>query len=221
MNRRRILSCMDPLHGLDLLPLAMIVGLACFFAQPAAAQSGAGSRDAATPASETQHTTEEEPTEPVDANPTLPPAQEAVAQRIFNELISPCCWTTTVAQHGSGAAPRIQAEVRQMLASGMGRKAILDRYVAEYGERILASPEKKGFNLAVYLIPPLGLAAGAFIIARASRRKGKGRAPAAPAAIPRGVRAQPIDSAPQAKRPAPGSEEEYLRRVQEEIRRSS
>lgn len=221
MNQRRIRSCLDPLRGLALLPFAMIVGLACFSAQPAASQSGANSRDAATPASETQHTTEEEPTEPVDANPTLPPAQEAVAQRIFNELISPCCWTTTVAQHGSGAAPRIQAEVRQMLASGMGRKAILDRYVAEYGERILASPEKKGFNLAVYLVPPLGLAAGALIIARAARRKGRARGPVAPAAAPRGMQSQPVDAAPQAKRPAPGSEEDYLRRVQEEIRRSS
>ena len=221
MNRRHIRQCRAPLGDLGLIPLATLVLLMNLSAQPAPAQSGPGSSDLATPASETQHTTEEEPPEPVDVSPTLPPDQEALALKIFNELISPCCWTTTVAQHGSGAAPRIQAEVRRMLASGMGRQAILDHYVQEYGERILASPKKKGFNLAAYLVPPLGLAAGALLIAMASRRKGRGRAPAVSAAGPRGGASEPTEPAAPPKPPAPGSEEDYRRRIEEEIRRSS
>jgi cytochrome c-type biogenesis protein CcmH/NrfF len=221
MNRRHIRPCRAPLGDLGLIPLTTLVLLMNLSAHPASAQSGSGARDLATPASETQHTTEEEPTEPADASPTLPPDQEALALKIFNELISPCCWTTTVAQHGSGAAPRIQGEVRRMLASGMGRQAILDHYVQEYGERILASPKKKGFNLAVYLVPPFGLAAGALLIAMASRRKGRGRAPVVSTAGPRGGASGPTEPAAPPKRPAPGSEEDYRRRIEEEVRRSS
>lgn len=221
MNRRHVRPRLLPLGGFGLLVFATIVVLLSFFSQPASAQSGSGATDQATPASETQHTTEEEPTEPSTEGPTLPPAQEAVALKIFNELISPCCWTTTVAQHGSGAAPRIQAEVRQMLASGMKHQAILDHYVEEYGERILASPKKKGFNLAVYIVPPLALAAGVFLIAGAARRKGRGTPSTALAGSQRDGGAKPVTSTGAPTRPAPGSEDDYRRRIQEEIRRSS
>jgi cytochrome c-type biogenesis protein CcmH len=221
MIRRHVGHCRMHFGDLGLLPLATIVLLLCIVSRPAPAQTVQGASDLATPASETQHTSAEEATEPANANPTLPPEKEALALKIFNELISPCCWTTTVAQHGSGAAPRIQAEVRQMLASGMGHQAILDRYVQEYGERILASPKKKGFNLAVYLVPPLGLAVGALFIVMASRRKGKGRATATSTAGQRVTASGPAEPSVTPKRPAPGSEEDYRRRIDEEIRRSS
>jgi cytochrome c-type biogenesis protein CcmH len=205
----------DP--GLFLLAAAVL--FLSFTPGPVPAQSASGGQEVASPASETQHSTTEEPTEPADANPTLSPEREALAQRIFNELISPCCWTTTVAQHGSGAAPRIQAEVRRMIASGMGHQAILDRYVQEYGERILASPEKKGFNLAVYLVPPLGLVIGALFIARAVRKRSKDR----PASAVAGARERgPGTAGPPAQaRPAAGSDEDYRRRIEEEVRNSS
>ncbi len=160
----------------------------------------------------------EEPTEPAPENPTLPPEGEMLAQRIFNELISPCCWTTTVAQHGSGAAPRIQAEVRRMIAGGMGYTEIMDHYVRQYGERILAKPEKKGFNLAVYLVPYLAIAAGAGAIVAVFRKRAPRKAvsPAQAKAARAAGGGGPADP-----RPDPGSQEDYRRRIEEEIRRTS
>ncbi len=219
MKRRRMRRREGRSMGLGLLALAAAVLFLSFTPGPVPAQSTPGGQEVASPASETQHSTTEEATEPADANPTLSPEREALAQKIFNELISPCCWTTTVAQHGSGAAPRIQAEVRRMIASGMGHDAILDRYVQEYGERILASPEKKGLNLAVYLVPPLGLAIGALFIARAVRKRGTDRSASA-AAGARGRGPGTVTPPPQA-RPATGSDEDYRRRIEEEIRNSS
>ncbi len=155
-----------------------------------------------------------------DGEPVLSPEQEERAETIFDELISPCCWTTTVAQHGSGAAPRIQAEVRRMLAAGETHQEILDHYVEEYGERILAKPKKKGFNLAAYWVPYLGLLFGGVAIFLSVRRgMRRARRPASMTA----------DSAAQIKetksrtgpRPVPGSDDDYRRRIEEELRHSS
>jgi cytochrome c-type biogenesis protein CcmH/NrfF len=169
----------------------------------------------------------EEPAEPAAENPTLTPKQETLAQKIFGELISPCCWTTTVASHGSGAAPRIQAEVRKMIAGGMTHQQILDRYVKQYGERILAQPKKSGFNLAAYWVPYLALAlgAGAILATIRKRRMAPGAAlarslagvsPADPDASP-ARSAGPVATAPS----RPGSDEEYRRRIDDELRRTS
>ena len=156
----------------------------------------------------------DEPAEPVAENPTLSPDQESLAQTIFNELISPCCWTTTVAVHGSGAAPRIQAEVRKMIAGGTSHQQILDRYVKQYGERILAKPRKSGFNLAAYWVPYLALVVGAGVIVTTLRRRKiaaaavrSGGSPDAPGGNPRPA--------------APGPDDEYHRRIEEELRKSS
>lgn len=157
-----------------------------------------------------------EPTEPAPANAVLNAEQEAAAVKIFNELISPCCWTTTVATHGSGAAPRIQAEVRGMIARGMGEKQILDHYVAQYGERILAKPRKTGFNLAAYWVPYLAILVGGAVIVGIFRQRRKGHGG--------GIR-QPAGgvgpSSPSPPKPAGGKDEEYRRQIEEELRRTS
>lgn len=162
-------------------------------------------------------TTTEEPTEAAPPEPTLSPEQEAVAQRIFNELISPCCWTTTVAQHGSGAAPRIQAEVRVMLAQGKNHDQIIEHYVEQFGERILAEPAKKGFNLAAYVVPYLALALGAVAVVMVFRRN-RYRRGLSSAAAPTASGQTPA-SKPDA--PGPASADDYRKRIEEELKRTS
>ncbi len=159
-----------------------------------------------------------EPVEPAPESPQLPPELEALAVKIFDELISPCCWTTTVATHGSGAAPRIQAEVRGMVSRGMSEREILDHYVAQFGERILAKPKKRGFNLAAYWVPYLAILAGAAVIVgifRQRRRvRGSGSGPRE-AIVGDGAPPNPP------RKPAEGIDEEYRRRLEEELRRTS
>ena len=150
------------------------------------------------------------------AGSPLTPDQEALAAKIFNELISPCCWTTTVATHGSGAAPRIQAEVRAMISRGMTHQKILDHYVEQYGERILATPKKTGFNLAAYWVPYLAILIGAaLIVAMFRKRRMAVRAAegAADRKDPRAAASPPV--------PPSGEDAEYRRRLEEEVRRIS
>jgi cytochrome c-type biogenesis protein CcmH len=83
------------------------------------------------------------------------------AREIEDNLIAPCCWTQPVSEHYSDVAEKIRKEVHEMVASGKSRDEILDYYVAQYGERILASPRAKGFNRLAYLLPWLALLLGA------------------------------------------------------------
>jgi len=106
------------------------------------------------------------------------------AREIENALIAPCCWTQPVSGHYSEVADKIRKEVRQMVAAGKSRDEILDHYVAEYGERILAAPRAKGFNRLAYVLPWLALALGASLVI-VLLKKLRSPAPApAPAQLP-------------------------------------
>jgi cytochrome c-type biogenesis protein CcmH len=83
---------------------------------------------------------------------------------IEDHLIAPCCWTQPISQHESGIAEQMREEVRTMVAAGKSRDEILDYFVAQYGERILATPRAEGFNLLVYILPWVALIAGAWIL---------------------------------------------------------
>lgn len=90
----------------------------------------------------------------------LPLGQETTAKRLEGKLIAPCCFSQTVADHYSDVAAQIKRQIRQLLAQGQTEDQILDAYVQVYGERILAEPRARGFNLLAYLTPPLALIAG-------------------------------------------------------------
>lgn len=96
----------------------------------------------------------------------LTPAQEALAVRLEGKLIAPCCWVQTVDQHQSEASDQVKAQIRMLVAQGPGEDEILDSFVAQYGEKILASPRARGFNAIVYVLPLVAflVAAGAVTI---------------------------------------------------------
>jgi cytochrome c-type biogenesis protein CcmH len=100
----------------------------------------------------------------------LTPGQEEQVDRLCRQLISPCCWTTSVADHGTGMAPLIEDTVRTMVASGASDDDVLDHFVASFGERILAEPRHRGFNRIGYWMPWLAAFAGLAIIVRFVRR---------------------------------------------------
>ena len=105
----------------------------------------------------------------------LSPADiEREARAIEAMIIAPCCFSQQVSVHQSPAADAVRKDVRLRLAAGETRQQILDAYVAEYGKRILAQPPAEGFDLALYVLPPLLLLASAggivLLLRRFSRR---------------------------------------------------
>ena len=84
---------------------------------------------------------------------------EAEARRVEQELVAPCCWRQQVAVHDSPIAREIRQEIRARLARGESRQQIITAYVQQYGNAILVEPPARGFNRALYALPPLLLAA--------------------------------------------------------------
>lgn len=82
-----------------------------------------------------------------------PQALEIQAKQLETELMAPCCWAQQVSLHQSPAADEIKQNIRKLLAEGKTSQQILDIYVAEYGDRILAEPPARGFSRLIYVAP--------------------------------------------------------------------
>ncbi len=57
-------------------------------------------------------------------------------------------------------AANITDEVIQLLNTGRSKEEIIQYFVKTYGERILAAPTKKGFNLTAWILPFLAVVIG-------------------------------------------------------------
>jgi cytochrome c-type biogenesis protein CcmH len=82
---------------------------------------------------------------------------------IENSLMSPV-HDTTLAVCSSSEAQKMKEEIRQKLAIGQTKSQIIKTYSDLYGEKILTSPPKKGFNLLAWVIPFLGIVMGGSLI---------------------------------------------------------
>ena len=86
----------------------------------------------------------------------------------------PTCHTT-LDQSSAPIADRIRTFIRARIAAGATKSEIKDALVQEFGESVLASPPKRGFNLFAWVLPPVAVVAGAGVLAvlavRWSRRR--------------------------------------------------
>lgn len=110
-----------------------------------------------------------------ESHPTL--------NELENEVMCPVCGTT-LAQSDSPAAQQIKQFIRTAIARGDTKSQIKDELVRNYGEAILAAPPKHGFDLLAWLLPLVGLAVGAAVLAAAAWQWTRGKsdepAPAPP-----------------------------------------
>lgn len=110
-----------------------------------------------------------------DSSPTL--------AELETEVVCPTCHTT-LDQSTSAVADRMRIFIRARIAAGDTKSEIEARLVSEFGEQVLASPPKRGFNLLAWVLPPVAAVIGAGAIAvlavRWSRRRegGDGEEPA-------------------------------------------
>lgn len=109
--------------------------------------------------------------------------RERVAKQIETEVIAPCCWSQQVSVHQSPAAEEMRTDIRRRLEAGQSRDEIIEAYIAQYGDRIMAVPPAKGFNYLLYVVPPiLLLGTAAFVVVVV--RRFTGRSPEADARVP-------------------------------------
>jgi cytochrome c-type biogenesis protein CcmH len=99
-----------------------------------------------------------------------PQALEREAKQLEAKLMAPCCWAQQVSLHQSPAADEIKQTIRKLLADGKTSEQILDIYVAQYGDRILAEPPARGFSRLIYVAPWVFLVASVGLVIVVIRR---------------------------------------------------
>ncbi len=64
----------------------------------------------------------------------------------------------------------MQALVQKEMAAGKDETTILQDFVLRYGVKVLSTPPARGFNLAVWILPAVGLVAGLIVLIAIARR---------------------------------------------------
>jgi cytochrome c-type biogenesis protein CcmH len=107
---------------------------------------------------------------------------ERTARQLEAALVAPCCWSQQVSVHQSPAAEEVRRDLRRRLARGETREQILDDYVVQFGERILAEPRAEGYKRLLHVFPPAALLLSAAGVALLLRRATRPAVPPPPTA---------------------------------------
>jgi cytochrome c-type biogenesis protein CcmH len=94
---------------------------------------------------------------------------------IAKDLYCPVCENTPLDVCPTEACRQWRELIRLQLSEGKSEAEIKQYFVENYGARVLAEPPRTGLNWLVYILPPLMILAGAFILFRSFREWTKPR----------------------------------------------
>ena len=120
--------------------------------------------------------------------------------RVAKQLYCPVCPNTPLDVCETQACQDWRAQIRDQLAEGWTDQQIIDYFVAQYGERVLAEPQRKGFTSLVWFLPLIGVLLGLGIVYEILRNWRKQK------------------PAPFISTPPPHIPDEILRKIEREIR---
>ena len=126
--------------------------------------------------------------------------------RVAKQLYCPVCPNTPLDVCETKACQDWRAQIKDQLAAGWTDDQVIQYFVEQYGERVLAEPSRSGFTSFVWLLPVVSIVIGLVVVAQVLRGwKTKRAAPVVPA------------------KPAPAADipPEVLERLEEELRKVS
>ncbi|NWF64992.1 MAG: cytochrome c-type biogenesis protein CcmH [Chloroflexi bacterium] len=137
-------------------------------------------------------------------------AQEATptddeVNAIAKQLYCPVCENTPLDVCPTEACRQWRELIRDQLAEGKTEQEIKDYFVANYGARVLSEPPRTGFNWLVYIVPPVLILVGAYILFNSFRAWIK----------PKSAEA---GSGQKKEAGASSSDDEYIKRLEEELK---
>jgi cytochrome c-type biogenesis protein CcmH len=140
------------------------------------------------------------------ASPAAASEAHPTRAELESELICPTC-QQTLDQSDAPIAGRMKRFIAARIGAGDTKSEIKAALVEQFGERVLAAPPKKGFNLLAWLLPPVAISGAAAVLALLAWRWSRhGRRP----------RRQPEHTTSQGQRPL---EPELERRVDDALAR--
>lgn len=134
----------------------------------------------------------------VSAQTPMPSDDEVNA--IAKQLFCPVCENTPLDVCPTQACAQWRELIRKQLSEGQSAEQIKEYFATQYGVRVLAEPPRQGLNWLIYIIPPVLMLIGVYILVRALQSM---RKPALAGVDEEEVLAQ----------------DDYLRRVEEELKK--
>lgn len=126
---------------------------------------------------------------------------------VAKQLYCPVCENIPLDACGTAACEQWRGIIRDRLAEGWTEDEIKTYFVAQYGDRVLAEPPRRGFNWLVYIVPGLVFIGGGWLLYsgfRSWQAAGSGPQPEKKA-IPKTNQA----------------EDPYISRIEEELKKRS
>jgi cytochrome c-type biogenesis protein CcmH len=126
------------------------------------------------------------------AAPAAASERHPTLAELEDQLMCPVCAGETLAQSDVPAAQRLKVRIQHLIAEGRTRSEIKRELVADYGTRILAAPPRHGFDLLAWVLPLVGIFAGAGVLALLAWRWTRTREEPAPLG-PASMNGRPLD----------------------------
>lgn len=115
--------------------------------------------------------------------PTYPTDNDV--NRVAQKLYCPVCPNTPLDVCETQACKDWRAQIKDELSQGWTDQQVIDYFVAQYGERVLAEPQRKGFTSLVWLLPVLSALIGLWVVYEILRSWRKHRSPAPTISTPK------------------------------------
>lgn len=123
-----------------------------------------------------------------DATPTSPVSDDQV-NAVAHDLYCPVCENIPLDVCPTQACAQWRALIREKLELGWSTSQINDFFAEQYGEKVLSVPSARGFNWALYILPPVIIISlisigilFAYLLVRRFKRK-PGSIPQAPTSV--------------------------------------
>ncbi len=129
------------------------------------------------------------------------PPLERRAYELDKAIMCPVCPGESIDQSQNPLAVQMRAMVVEQLQEGRTESEIKDFFVERYGTSVLLEPPASGFNLVVWVLPPLAVAAAALALFLALR-------------LMRRPRADQVDIAGEPAQLSTAERDDYFRRIE-------
>lgn len=126
--------------------------------------------------------------------------------RVARQMYCPVCENIPLDVCPTQACAQWRELIRLKLAEGLTDEEIRQYFAEQYGDRVLDVPPARGLNWLVYVLPPVSIAAGVWLVVRVFRSMQRPPATVAGDLAGGSPVSNPVD-------------DPYLARIEEELRR--